>query len=83
LADALDVRLRIGKDNWVRFPRAQMQVRILPIPQLINKMETNKEKFLKLVSEHDHKTMEDVKRRVKYRRVLNIINRFKIKLNNK
>lgn len=50
--------------------------------KLLLKM-TNKEKFLKLVSEHDPKTMEDVRRRVKYRRVLNIINRFKIKLNNK
>ena len=41
---------------------------------------TNKEKFLKLVSEHDHKTMEDVKRRVKYRKALNILNKFRIKL---
>ena len=41
---------------------------------------TNKEKFINLVYEHDSKTMEDVKRRVKYRKVLNMINRFKIKL---
>lgn len=39
---------------------------------------TNKERFLKLVSEHDSKTMEDVKRRIKYRKVLNILNRLKL-----
>ena len=39
---------------------------------------TNKERFLKLVSEHDPKTMEDVKRRIKYRKVLNILNRLKL-----
>jgi hypothetical protein len=39
---------------------------------------TNKEKFLKLVSEHDPKTMEDVRKRVKYRKVLNILSRLKI-----
>jgi hypothetical protein len=44
---------------------------------------TNKENFLKLVSEHDPKTMEDVKRRIKYRNVLKIISKFRIMLLNK
>ncbi len=39
---------------------------------------TNKERFLNLVSEHDPKTMGDVKRRIKYRKVLNILNRLKL-----
>lgn len=64
-----------------------MKCQILTILSLVEiknlsrlKNMTNKEKFLNLVSEHDSKTMEDVKRRVKYRKVLNMINIFKIKL---
>ena len=41
---------------------------------------TNKERFLKLVSEHEPKTMEDVRRRIKYRDVLKIINKFRLKM---
>ena len=44
---------------------------------------TNKEKFIKLVSEHDPKTMEDVTRRIKYRNILKIISKFRIMLINK
>jgi hypothetical protein len=44
---------------------------------------TNKKNFLKLISEHDSKTMEDVKRRIKYRSILNIINKFRLMLLNK
>jgi len=39
---------------------------------------TNKERFLNLVSGHDPKTMEDVRRRIKYRNILNIINKFRL-----
>lgn len=39
---------------------------------------TNKERFLNLVSYQDSKTMEEVRRRRKYRDILKIISKFRL-----
>ena len=41
---------------------------------------TQKERFINLVSEKDSKIMEDVKRRRKYRDILKIISKFRLKM---